>query len=276
VQNRDVLIHVPFNPPKTGTLPVVILNHGGGGFPALMAWQSKMNAVADKEGFIVAYPQGTPILPFVQMWYFNATPKPKTSNIANVDEQTFFDEVIDTLIKNWRVDKDRVYMAGLSNGGHMSHRYGSASKKVAAIGMVASVRNPGYWQILDRDLPVCIIHGLNDNYFPIEGGTTQFDAAFEPFVFPNLLEAAYEWYTFNKCDKLKVTSINTGAFKYTGYKNGKELVVLYGINNHGHAWPQGRITPAELNAVPTCGPLSDAVNGSQVLWDFFKQFGGIK
>jgi len=57
---RTYLLHVP-SPRPPGTLPLVIILHGGGGHGKGMVrlTRGELDALADREGFLVAYPDGS-------------------------------------------------------------------------------------------------------------------------------------------------------------------------------------------------------------------------
>ena len=56
-RERTYLLHPPANKPE-GKLPLVIVLHGGRGRGERTERPSGMSAVSDREGFIVAYPDG--------------------------------------------------------------------------------------------------------------------------------------------------------------------------------------------------------------------------
>src|SRR6185312_7191862 len=56
--DRSYLLHLP-NPLPNNPLPLVVVLHGGGGSAESAAKMTGFDAEADKQGFIVAYPEGT-------------------------------------------------------------------------------------------------------------------------------------------------------------------------------------------------------------------------
>src|SRR5689334_13724540 len=57
--NRTYDVHLPNGEAPSAPAPLVIVLHGGGGNAANAARMTGMDAKADREGFIVAYPNGT-------------------------------------------------------------------------------------------------------------------------------------------------------------------------------------------------------------------------
>src|SRR5688500_12680494 len=58
-RSRSYLLHVPPAGRASRPLPLVIAFHGGGGHAENQKECSKLDAVADREGFVTVYPDGT-------------------------------------------------------------------------------------------------------------------------------------------------------------------------------------------------------------------------
>ena len=79
------------------------------------------------------------------------------------------DELVDHIAKTYRVDPARVYLTGLSRGGHASWRWAIAEpKRFAAVAAVAGRGNPGEACRL-MDVPVWAFHGDRDDVVVPEG-----------------------------------------------------------------------------------------------------------
>ena len=89
---RKTLTYVPKNVEKSPAL--VISLHGFNQDPEFQQKQTQWNAMADKEGFIVTYPQGNN-----RMW--------DTSGMVDV---MFVEAVIQEMINQHHVDKNRIYL----------------------------------------------------------------------------------------------------------------------------------------------------------------------
>jgi len=83
----------------------------------------------------------------------------------------FFDALVERLASDYRIDRKRIYVVGMSNGGYFAHVIGKErGDRVAA---VASHSGPLGLQTLagiraPRKFPVMIVHGDQDRLFPIE------------------------------------------------------------------------------------------------------------
>jgi polyhydroxybutyrate depolymerase len=262
-----------YDPGKAKHPPLVIVLHGGGGNAANAAQMTGFSAVAEKEGFIVAYPDGTGRLaPRLLTW--NSGHCCAYAMEEKVDDVAFISALIDELVKTRGVDPKRVYVTGMSNGGMMSHRLGiELSDKVAAIAPVVGALF-GDEKQPKKPVPALIIVGAEDKVVHAEGGpltppalvagqaarATAADAPALPAK-----AAADFWAKADGCappqtrqeKEMVVTS-------YPKCKGGME-VEFVSVLRQGHAWPGGRKGREEA-AAP-----NPNVNASEMIWAFFKR-----
>jgi polyhydroxybutyrate depolymerase len=159
-QQRTATIHVP--PAPAGLrLPLLVALHGASQDAGFFAPYSGFSPVADGEGFIVVYPNAAGHPPF---WTIN------DHNPRAADDVAFVSHLLDYITAHYCVDVQRVYAAGVSNGGGMAGRLGcELSNRFAAIAPIAG----GY-----RSLPPCHprvpvsvveVHGTADGAVPYYG-----------------------------------------------------------------------------------------------------------
>ena len=155
---RSWIVYVPpsYNPARP--TPVVLLLHGRPSNAPAMAAITRMNAVADRHGFIVVYPQG-----LNNEWnaFFDLVRQPA---IAPQDDIAFLKTLTEDLSVDLNIDRRRMYMGGFSNGGFMTLRLTcSASNYFAAF---ASVGAELYTQLTTRcqgnPAPIALMHGTAD------------------------------------------------------------------------------------------------------------------
>ncbi|MFZ5470257.1 MAG: alpha/beta hydrolase family esterase [Myxococcota bacterium] len=138
--------------------------HGGGGNAEDTQNAMGLDAIADAEGFIAVYPNGTGRKVLGKLFATWSSDEQCCGDALkeNVDDVAFISLLIDTLVKEQQVDPKRVYATGLSNGGNMSHRLGcELAQKLAAIAPMGALR------VLagcapSRPVPVMIVHGTAD------------------------------------------------------------------------------------------------------------------
>ena len=90
--------------------------------------------------------------------------------------QSFFNEIL-TGSKNYRIDKTRVYLTGLSLGGEGVYMgIGQTTDIFAAAAVVAGFDNASGCTISARQIPVWGFHGTSDTTIPYATGLAQFNA----------------------------------------------------------------------------------------------------
>lgn len=155
-----VALHVPPGPQKPGR-PLIIVLPGAGQTAAEIADYTGYSHLADRKGFLVAYPTAAGARPF---WNVSGQVPGKPDDVA------YLRKTITTLTAAACADKRRVGMTGVSNGGGMSARMAcDAADLLAAAAPVAG----GYSTLPDcrplRPLPILEIHGVKDQVVPYRG-----------------------------------------------------------------------------------------------------------
>lgn len=165
---REYRVHVPptYDPKKA--MPLVLLLHGHAQDGAEIARHTKLNALADREGFIAVYPDATPWAGRRE-WRAWDTDNGLLPPGSNTDDVAFLRHVIESAEKNYTIDPKRIYMGGMSNGGMMTYRAaGELSDKLAAIAVISGAMS-GIEPSIKSPLSVMHIHGTNDPIVPYDG-----------------------------------------------------------------------------------------------------------
>src|SRR5215470_11867962 len=155
---REYRLVVPKTVDLAKPAPLVVAFHGMlVDSKDVMPQYTKLNETAEKHGFIIAYP--------------NAIGKSWGIALKKVkNDLAFFDALLRKLAATYRIDPDRVYVVGMSNGGYFAHMVGrERSKTVAA---VASHSGPLGLQTLagvkaERKFPVLITQGVRKSFSPV-------------------------------------------------------------------------------------------------------------
>jgi polyhydroxybutyrate depolymerase len=270
---RTYSVHISSSYDKSRPTPLVIVLHGGGGTGQGMPKLTGFNAVADKENFVVVYPDG-----IEGHWNDGRGMQQYRTEIENIDDVGFISALIDHLSNELNIDAKRIYVTGISNGGMMTHRLGcELSQRIAAISPVASnvpVNMASVW-VPSRAVPVLIINGTDDPLVPWDGGDIHFGLR----TFGKVLSVADTvkfWTTKDQCPSLPVVTqlpdkdpadgTKVRREIYGGCKDGVE-VILYAVEGGGHTWPGGLQYLPEL----LIGRTSREFNASEIIWQFFKE-----
>jgi polyhydroxybutyrate depolymerase len=246
-----VKVHVPASYDPTQRTPVVINLHGWSSNGLDQARISHMIAKSDASGFIAVHPEGhdSP-----QGW--NAGICCGTAATSGVDDTAFISAVIDALAAKLCTDPARVFAAGLSNGGFMSHRLGcELADKIAAFTAVAGVLGITSCDP-SRPVPVLHIHGTADPLIPYNGGGVNGSLS--------VADTIAFWATHNHCTTGPTQVFQQGdatCVVNSGCDQGAD-VELCTIQNGGHQWPGGEDI--------FLGTLSHDLIATDAMWTFFQ------
>lgn len=259
---RSYLLYVPKSYARSRPAPLVISLHGAAGWPAFQRDISHWNDVADKHGFIVVYPAGTPLIGErgPRVW-------PMGPESLDLDVK-FISDLIDKLEADYNIDRSRIYADGLSNGGGMAYALGcKLSHRVAAIGAVAAALSvPAGLCNNGSPEPVIAFHGTADHMAPYDGGRSGDPVS--PQQFPAIRDWISDWAKHNHCTGDPVdTPVNATVHRlsYTNCALNAD-VVLYTVEGGGHAWPGGKPLPEWW-----VGRTPREIDATRLLWDFFVQ-----
>ncbi|KAB2346358.1 alpha/beta hydrolase family esterase [Actinomadura rudentiformis] len=245
--DRPYLLHVPKRRKAGHPPPLVIALHGGLDDSTYIQKQSGLDAVSERHGFVVAYPDG-----FLRTW--NAGGCCWFARLAGVDDVAFIDQLITTLIKEKLADPRRIYLTGFSNGGGLAYKYVcERPDRVAAIGVVS-----GALATLCPSRPkvsLLAFHGTDDFSVPYNGGGNLDFNVKVPFL---PVQAVVDiWRRLAELPALTRTYFERAAThcKTTGRGASRTEVALCTVTGGGHEWPV---------RTKTAG-----VDGSEMLWSFF-------
>jgi polyhydroxybutyrate depolymerase len=187
---------------------------------------------------------------------------------SSPDDIAFISALIDRVLVKYRVDKERVYSCGLSNGGILSYYLAcNLSNKIAAIASVAGTMfNMWYYNCKPKTaMPVMEIHGTDDTTVPYDGSSGG-------GIYMPIDTVIKKWVEHNGCNSTPVTmqlaDVNTTDlstvthYVYQGGIDGSS-VELYKVIGGGHSWP---------GAVPVIYKTNEDFSASIEIWRFFRKY----
>ena len=250
---RSYIVHVPPSVRASQPVPLVIVLHGAGSTANEMQVISGMDAVADRRGFLVAYPnalEGRWATYGTSEWFFGR------------EDSLFVTDLMDSLASSYPVDLDRVYAAGFSNGGVFSHQLGCQLRgRLAAVASVAATLSALIEPLCNSQtvVPAVFFHGNDDEFFPWDG-RTGFRAAEDMLRF---------WAAWSGCSSGRtITSLPDTADDGTTVARhdfsgcgASERISLFAIDGGGHSWPGSPLGPYP--------GLSRDIEASEEMVEFF-------
>jgi polyhydroxybutyrate depolymerase len=281
---RQAFVHIPDKLSSTSP-PVVLVFHGGVRDAASAERSLGWDALADREGFLVVYPQGLPRRGQKghtdKHLFWNSSESRFTST---ADDVAFTSRLLDALTTVHAYDAKRVYATGFSNGAHMAYRLACRlSDRITAIAAVSGSLETAPCTP-EVPVPLLDIHGTDDPFVKFNGGGL--------LGFHAVPWTRASWAAINHCDPVPITEelrpeVDDGTrvtvARYTGCAADAtiETVTIFG---GGHQWPG---TPNEYpylygERMPNpfvwkvqsnlLGRNSGNFSTTQNIWNFLKQF----
>ncbi|MGO9621998.1 MAG: alpha/beta hydrolase family esterase [Desulfobaccales bacterium] len=255
---RTYGLHIPPSYDSRQPTPLVLAFHGRLGTGKQMEKLTNFSGLADKQGFMVAYPNGVG-----RSW--NAGHGTGKAEAQGVDDVKFTVRLIDSLRQTLNLDGRRVYATGFSNGAVFVHRLAcELSEEIAAIAAVAGTVAPQIGRTCHPHRPVAVlqIQGTADPIVPWEGGLTQGGGFVE-----SVPATIAGWVARNECPaRPEVLDTGGGVIcECYGPCAKAARVILYRVEGGGHTWPGGyQYLPKKI-----IGATNRSWDASQAIWDFF-------
>lgn len=243
-----------------GQLPLVLVFHSGASSPEAIAQTSALHRIAERDGFIVAYPAGTKGRSGLT-W----VPAGK-EDARKTGDARFVRELIADLQRHYAIDPARIFAAGFSIGGSLVYELACVlADRIAAVAVVGGSMIAGYCDPV-RPVSLIHIHGTKDRRVPFEGGRGPKTSANNQWA--PVKDGLDRWRQINRCtgDPLVVRQAAQGV---TGYRHlGEADVELWLVEGGGHAWPGGRSTRSAAKGKST---PAGGFSASEKIWRFFAE-----
>jgi polyhydroxybutyrate depolymerase len=258
--------------------PVVLSFHGGGGSAEAQQSYTRLDALADREGFLAVYPNGTGRLG-KRLLTWNAGACCGWAKQHEIDDVGFARAVVDDLARRTPVDRARIYATGLSNGAMLAYRLAAeAPDLVAAIAPVAGS------MVLERfeparPVPILHIHSVDDPRALYAGGLgLPFPLTKARVLHPPVEEVLARWVRFEGCPeppRAEPPRVGAGASAgHTATKlvwgpcRGGSEIALWRVTGAGHVWPGGKLDYLRR----LLGPGTGVIDANEEMWRFFARF----
>jgi polyhydroxybutyrate depolymerase len=271
---RNYTVYVPSTYTPQVDAPLVVNLHGYTLNRGFQMTHSGMNAIAEREGFLVAYPDAV-----------NADWFGPQDNIG------FVDSLLDEVSSQYSINANKVYAAGFSQGGMMTYLLSVARPYTFAA--IASVGGPRPLAAADvymppnipatpsRPFPLLHIHGTGDLIVPYNGGVSTVGSL--TLNFPPAQRLLHDYVLNNQGDTTPIvtdlpntntmdgTTVQKWSYDVGDYidvaDNARDAEVLfYRIENGGHNWP------GDSTSWPAwAAPVNQDISASAEIWSFFSR-----
>lgn len=261
-------------------LPLVVMIHGCRETAEAFERGTRMNRIADREGFAVLYPDQATFANIRRCWNWF---EPNTA--AGNGECAIILEMIREAHKHVRFDRARVYVAGMSSGGAIAGLLAyhhpdifaavavhsglppmmppSAAAAISAMKKGVRIDNDmladSYWNTHEvLPPPLMVLHGDKDETVTAKNATSMVK------LWEKLCESAPQAVTFERVETEVATAINARSYSLIDQKRDGKIFIS-GLRIHGlaHLWSGGDATL----------PFNDAKgpDASELIWKFFEE-----
>jgi polyhydroxybutyrate depolymerase len=254
--SRDYRVYVP-RTLGDGPATLVVMLHGGFGSAEQAELTYGWDAQAERDGFVVAYPDGVG-----RSWNAGRCCGPAMKK--NLDDVGFIEAVVAEVSGVIEIDPQRTFATGMSNGGIMAYRLACESDSFAAIAPVSAT------MLVDCDAPgpVSVLHiqGGVDESVPPDGspggGTQNIDG-------PPLADVIAHWREVDGCGEPVTGTLadpQVASVSSTDCDDGTAVEYLE-IADAGHQWPGAK--SSEIRDELGGDPPSTRLDATAEIAEFF-------
>lgn len=270
---RTFRVHVPPSYDGTRAMPMVVAIHGAFSSSRKLERESGFSDLADREGFIVLYPNGIGLFGLLRHW--NSGHCCGKARKDEIDDVAYVAALAERVRSRLNVDPQRIYVVGHSNGGMLTHRIAAThGSEFAAYAVVSGTiggepnKDEPEW-ILPRPVegvPMLLIHGRADENVPYEGGRGPRSVGDASTI--SVARSVELWTERNQCSSAPRTERSMDdqvlTETWSGCSNDAD-VVLTTIEPLMHQWPGPRYRETLER-----GDALHGFDGAQAIWNFFK------
>jgi polyhydroxybutyrate depolymerase len=267
---RTYTLYMPPSAQADAAVPLVIALHGGGGSGEGFMAYTDFNTHAEMAGFAVVYPDAVG-----ERWHDGR----EIDNLG-VDDVGLIAALIDTLAADYPVDKERVFVTGMSNGGFMTATLACVRPELfAGIAIItASIPELLIDNCAAAPMPALILNGTADPLVPYDGGEVNAGGVARGVASSTDATIAF-WREINGCDSepdavetLDNRSLDGTSVDFVLSRTCKSgmPVTLVRVAGGGHTLPGTR--PYLPRAI--IGTTSREFSGAAFIIAFFAQASG--
>ncbi|SFR51676.1 alpha/beta hydrolase family esterase [Maribacter stanieri] len=249
--DREYFLYIPEKLPENA--PLVFVLHSYGRYAKDHMQSLQLDSLAEVHKFAVCYPQGTLDVNTGQPYWSGGL------GSTSIDDVGYLTALAKELQTTYKLDTDRTFTCGISNGGFMSYILAAEAPEVfKAAASVTGTMTGRVWdtrKTISKPIPILQISGVKDSVVPIDGSmSTEYGWGGAPHM--DLVMNF--WSTFNHCTKIDTLTISNtiDAYHYKTCINDNE-VWYYKLKEFGH----------DLPTLENSG-----INANELLWEFFSKY----
>jgi polyhydroxybutyrate depolymerase len=281
---RQYLIYSPADA-RSAVKGIVVLLHGHGSSAEDLVGQGRGRAapyrhwigIADREQLVLIVPDG--LIGSDGRQGCNDCRADAATNLQ-ADDVGFIAKLVDSVAREYRIRRPRVFVVGTSNGGHMALRLAIEQPRLVAAVAAIVAAMPARSQCVEPtgSVPVLFMNGTSDPLLPYEGGpvggsrggggdrgsvlSTEESVGIWRRLAGEALQSASTTFPDSSIPD------SSHVVRTTYSKGDSPVVVLYRIEGGGHSEP----SPTERYArfyTDFAGPQNADIEMAPEVWSFF-------
>ena len=277
-RSRSYRIYTPSSLPNSPSSTVILLHGHGGSSNQLLGLNGKKAPfrlwlpIADRENLILIIPDGL-VSPDRKRGWNDARNIPTNPNSNDVD---FLLKLIETVAESYPIDFNRVYVNGMSNGGHMALRLAAeVPDKFAAVAAVTAANpDPIFPRQPTHPISVLLMNGTHDRLMPYNGGNMIQNRG----RVQSTRESIQYWVDHNNCSNTPQVTQYRNRSRFDGCRASRSLyrnprnnseVALIKILRGGHTEPSLSQLYSRLY-LRIVGRQNQDIEMADEIWKFFK------
>jgi polyhydroxybutyrate depolymerase len=267
---RTFYVTLPDTYTKNQPYPMVLILHGGSGSAINVMKDTSWDVLAKGKNFIAVFPEGTPVkdpktgkeIPNRYSWNDGSVRN-------NADDVQFVRQLVSFLQERYTIDTNRIYATGFSNGGAMTFRLARELDQVFA--SIAPVSCSDWLKDPKVSPPLSLLYitGTKDPLNPMEGGRMKRGGVEFGPIKPKIREMIGTWASMVGGQTKGATIRENDYIESLSFSKEEDMSKVFCIfvKDLGHYWPGGN--PSLSEDVGGSKKNLNAINATQVIWDFF-------
>jgi polyhydroxybutyrate depolymerase len=243
---RSFLYYAPAGLDPDVPAPVLIVAHGFEETASEMVAITGFDTIADREGFVVLYPEGQGVVPWnIGSGVCQGGARPVAS--ASSDDSAFIDAMLEFVSLDRSVDPAHIFMSGLASGGYLVNDLACRRSDIRAV-VAHSGGSHALEPCVAAQKPVLLLHGSEDAAVPVACSS----------------EARDRWAAHNGCDtSADALEVLGGVCEVSLGCPASGQVTLCTFEGMGRGWAGGSAQAASF---------LDFESASELSWRFFTTF----
>jgi len=252
-EERRYYVYVPSELEKNR--PILFLLHGYGGTIEYFLESTDIKKLAERDKVIVVLPEGTPAVG-LNHWDANL-------RYEEVDDVGFLSLLRNSLVEEYHVNEDHVFVGGHSNGGFMTYTLAcEANDLFTAFMSVSGLMSGETWETCEGEVETNLLqfHGTDDDIVPIDGTMTEL---FGWGGAPPMMDMLQVWIDRLDNYEYSMNQVNELLTKQSYVSQNGTTLIYYEAEGYGHMWAKDGDLFDETNDLPDM---------TEILFDYLMSF----